>query len=68
MQVSTANLWSLTLTFSVAQHPFVILFSDYPKNDHQHPSQSLSTSFSADALQEPRSLGTDQQGLGVVTA
>ena len=68
MQVTTANPWSLTLTFSVSHHPFVILFSDYQKKDHQHSSQSLSASFSADALQEPRSLSTDQQGLGVATA
>ena len=30
-QMTTANPWSLTLTFSVAHHPFVILFSDYEK-------------------------------------
>lgn len=67
-QMTTANPWPLTLTFSVAHHPFVNLFSDYEKKkNYQHPAQSLSTSFSADALQEPRSLGIDQQGLGGAT-
>lgn len=70
MQMVTTNPPSPTSAFSVAHQPFVSLFIDYQKKKKncQHPSKSLSTSFSADALQEPRSLGINQLGLCVATA
>ena len=41
-QMTTANPWPLTLTFSVAHHPFVNLFSDYEKKKKLSTSSSVS--------------------------
>lgn len=53
VQRAIANPWSPTLASPLAL-PKPLPFSDYSKKNCQIPSQSLSTSFSADSPTEPR--------------